>query len=67
MIEKKTETEPATIDIQEDGSVILREKVTILEDGAELTHSYVQRTIKPGDDLSGETERVARLAEAARI
>jgi len=64
MIEKQIET--ATIDVQPDGSIILRERVAIMEDGQELSHSFTQRTIRPGDDLSAETERVRAIAEAAR-
>lgn len=64
MIEKQIET--ATIDVQQDGTIILREKVSIIEDGTELSHSYIQRSIKPDDDVSGENEKVQAIAIAAR-
>jgi len=64
MIEKRIET--ATIDVQPDGSVVLRERVAIVEDGEEISHQFTQRTIRPGDDLSEETDKVRRIAEAAR-
>ena len=61
-IEKQTTI--ATLEINEDDTVIVRERVAIVEDGEEISHKYEQRNIKPGDDYSGEPERVRKMCEA---
>jgi hypothetical protein len=64
MIEKQREI--ATLEISGD-RVIIRERVAIVEDGEELTHSFEHREIGPDDDASGESERVRKAVEAARM
>ena len=61
-IEKQTTI--ATLEITEDDTVIVRERVAIVEDGEEISHHYEQRNIHPGDDYSGEPERVRKMCEA---
>mgnify|MGYP006274103167 CR=1 FL=1 len=64
MIEKQRET--ATLEISGD-RVIIRERVAIVEDGTEFTHSFEHREIGPDDDASGESQRVQKAVEAARM
>jgi hypothetical protein len=63
MIEKQRTIE--TLEISGD-RVIIRERVAIMEDGEELTHSFEHREIGPDDDASGESERVQAAVAAAR-
>lgn len=66
MIEKQTTI--ATLEWDTENSiVIVRERVAIIEDGAEISHSFTHREIGPDDDASGESERVQAAVQAARL
>lgn len=62
MITKETKIE--TLEVTEDNTVILRERVAIMEDGEEISHHYEQRNFKKGDDVSGESVRVQAIVKA---
>jgi DNA-binding protein H-NS len=64
MIEKQREI--ATLEISGD-RVIIRERVAIVEDGEELTHSFEHREIGPDDDYSKESAKIKAAVEAARL
>jgi hypothetical protein len=63
MIEKQREI--ATLEISGD-RVIIRERVSLIEDGTEISHSFEHREIGPDEDASGESQRVQKAVEAAR-
>lgn len=60
MIEKIV-TPVAPITIEDDGTVIWREKVSIVEDGVEISHSYNHRQLSPGDDYSNESDQIKNI------
>ena len=62
MISKERTIE--TLEITEDNTVILRERVAIIEDGEEISHHYEQRNFKAGADVSGENEKVQKVFNA---
>jgi hypothetical protein len=63
MIEKTKTIE--TLEISGD-RVIIRERVAIIDDGAEIGHHYEHREIGPDDDASEESERIQAAVAAAR-
>jgi len=60
------EKEIATLEISGD-RVIIREKISIMEDGVELSHHFEHREIGPDDDYSGEDAKIKAAVEAARM
>ncbi len=40
-----------------------REKVSIIEDGKEISYKYIRRTIEPDADISNESDEVKGLVD----
>ena len=64
MIEKQREI--ATLEVTKDNTVIIRERVAIVEDGEEISHKFEQRNIHKDDNIENETERVQKIVKALR-
>ena len=66
------ETTIATIEVNEDDTVIVRERVSIIDDEtldeqgqpSEISHSFVHRQYAPGDDYSEADPRVQAVCQA---
>jgi hypothetical protein len=54
------------ITADEYGTVSVRERTDIVEDGAVLSSAYHRHVVAPGDDLKNEDKRVQAIAKAAR-
>jgi len=52
------------IEVLEMGQVQVRTATRVLEDGVALSSSYHRHVVVPGDDLSGQDERVSTIATA---
>jgi hypothetical protein len=52
------------IEIVENGSVQIRTKTAILEDGKQISSSFHRHVIAPGDDYSTEDARVKAICAA---
>ena len=52
------------IEVLEMGQVQVRTATIVEEDGVELTRSFHRAAFMPGDDVSGEPQRVQDLANA---
>jgi hypothetical protein len=52
------------IETVENGSVQVRTKTTILEDGVEISSTFHRHVVAPGDDYSGEDARVKAICKA---
>ena len=52
------------IEIVENGSVQIRTKTAILEDGKHISGTYHRHVVAPGDDYSNETDRVQAICKA---
>jgi len=53
------------IEIVENGSLQIRTKTSIQEDGVELSSSYTRESRTPGADVSGYSQRVQAIAAAS--
>ncbi|NDG03253.1 MAG: hypothetical protein EB119_08710 [Synechococcaceae bacterium WBB_34_004] len=53
------------ITVTENGTVLYREATRIVEDGVELTKTYHRSSLTPGQDLTGQPEKVVAIAQAA--
>lgn len=53
------------IEVVENGSVQVRTRISIMEDGAQISGSFIRHVIAPGDDYSGEDARVQAICAAA--
>ena len=53
------------ITITENGIILYREATKIVEDGVELTKTYHRSSLTPGQDLTGQPEKVVAIAQAA--
>ena len=49
------------IETVENGSVQVRTKTTIMEDGKEISSSFHRHVVAPGDDYSAEEDRVKAI------
>jgi hypothetical protein len=49
------------IEIIENGSVQVRTKTAIMEDGKQITSTFHRHTVSPGDDYSTEDARVKAI------
>ena len=56
--EKTTEDK---IEVLESGHVQVRSKTVILKDGEPIAENYHRKVISPGDDYSGESEKVQAI------
>lgn len=63
MITKQTIVDQITV--TENGIVLYREATRIIEDGKELTKTYHRSSLQPGQDLTGQPEKVVAIAQAA--
>jgi len=52
------------IEVVENGSVQVRTKTAILEDGKQISGSYHRHVVAPGDDYSNEDARVQAICVA---
>jgi hypothetical protein len=52
------------IEVVENGSVQVRTKTAIKEDGVEITSKFHRHVVAPGDDYSGEDARVKAICAA---
>ena len=63
MITKQTVVDQITV--TENGIILYREATKIVEDGVELTKTYHRTSLTPGQDLTGQPEKVVAIAQAA--
>jgi len=59
------ETVVDKIEVLESGAIQVREAIRVLEDGVVLSQSYHRHVLQPGDDLSGEDQKVQDIATVA--
>jgi hypothetical protein len=52
------------IEVVEDGSVQVRTKTAIMEDGKQISGNFYRHVLAPGDDYSGEDTRVQAICAA---
>jgi hypothetical protein len=52
------------IEVVENGAVQVRTKTAIMEDGRQISGTYHRHVVAPGDDYSGEDERVQAICAA---
>jgi hypothetical protein len=52
------------IEVVENGSVNVRTKTTIMEDGKQISGNFHRHVVAPGDDYSGEDDRVQAICAA---
>ena len=52
------------IEVVENGSVQVRTKTAIMEDGKQISGNFHRHTIAPGDDYSAEDARVQAICAA---
>jgi len=52
------------IEVLERGQIQIRTATVVDEDGTELSRTFHRHVLAPGDDTSGETDRVAAVAAA---
>ncbi len=50
------------INVLELGQIQVRTITKIMEDGVEISRTYIRHVLAPGDDLSGEDSRVVAVA-----
>lgn len=59
------ETVVDQITVTENGIVLYREATTVYDDGAQLSKTYHRTSLTPGQDLSGQPDKVVAIAQAA--
>jgi len=59
------ETVVDQITVCENGIVLYREATRIIEDGKELTKTYHRSSLTPGQDLTGQPEKVVAICNMA--
>jgi hypothetical protein len=52
------------VEVLENGSVQVRTKTAIKEDGKEISSTFHRHVVAPGDDYSAEAERVQAICAA---
>jgi hypothetical protein len=52
------------IEVVENGSVQVRTKTAIMEDGVEISSKFHRHVVAPGDDYSAEDDRVQAICAA---
>lgn len=62
MLEKVTSVD--RIEVVENGSVQVRTKISIIEDGKQISSVFHRHVIAPGTDYSGEDARVQSICAA---
>ena len=63
MITKETVVDQITV--TENGIVLYREATRIIEDGKVLTQTYHRTSLTPGQDLTGQPEKVVAICNTA--
>jgi hypothetical protein len=63
MITKQTVIDQITV--TENGIILYREATRIIEDGKVLTQTYHRSSLTPGQDLTGQPDKVIAIAQAA--
>lgn len=63
MLEKTDEID--RIEVLSSGEIQIRQVTIIFDGGAEVSRSYNRWILHPSDDLSGQNDRVRRIAQAA--
>jgi hypothetical protein len=51
------------ITVTENGIILYREATRIIEDGKELTKTYHRSSLTPGQDLTGQPDKVVAICE----
>jgi hypothetical protein len=62
MLEKITSVD--LIEVLENGSVQVRTKTAIMEDGKHISGTFHRHVVSPGDDYSAEDARVKAICKA---
>jgi len=62
MLEKVTSVD--LIEVVENGSIQVRTKTAIMEDGKQISGNFHRHVVAPGADVSGEDARVQAIAAA---
>jgi len=62
MLEKKITVD--MIEVTEIGIIQVRTKTAILEDGKQISSHFHRHVVVPGDDYSGESDRVKAICAA---
>jgi hypothetical protein len=52
------------IEVTENGCVQVRTKTAIMEDGKQISGAYHRHVVAPGDDYSGECDKVKAICAA---
>ena len=52
------------IEVVENGSVQVRTKIAIMEDGKQISSTFHRHVIAPGDNYAGEAQRVQAVCAA---
>jgi len=52
------------IEVVENGSIQVRTKTAIMEDGKQISGTFHRHVLAPGDDYSGEDARVQSICKA---
>ena len=52
------------IEVIENGCVQVRTKIAIMEDGNQISGTFHRHVIAPGDDYTGESDRVKAICSA---
>lgn len=52
------------IEVLEDGSVQIRTRTAIMEDGKQISGTFHRHVVAPGDDYTGENDRVQAICAA---
>ena len=52
------------IEVVENGNVQVRTKITIIEDGKQISGSFYRHVVAPGSDYSSEDDRVQAICAA---
>jgi len=53
-----------SIDVIENGSLQVRTRTDVIEDGVRLSHSFHRHVLAPGESTSGQDARVIAIANA---
>ena len=52
------------VEVTENGTVQVRTKTAIVEDGVQISGSFHRHVVAPGDDYSAEHDRVVTICQA---
>ena len=60
-------TKQSTFDYEVRGEfkvIQVRERLSILEDGKEISYKYIRKTLEPDADVSNESDEVKKIADS---